>query len=62
MRFNELPAWAKIDVLKAVKRTFPELKENPEQLNAYLDSKDDFQIIDANEGEEDMEPEYVVIW
>lgn len=60
MEYSELPEWAKKEVRTQITNVFPELKESPSSLKAYLDDKDDFSIVNIND--DDEEPCYQVNW
>lgn len=60
MKYSELPEWAKKEVRTQITNVFPELKESPSSLKAYLDDKDDFSIVNIND--DDEEPCYQVNW
>lgn len=59
MKFEELPAWARKEVVKDIQFTFPEMLD-PRCLKTYLDDKSDFELV--NDAEDDEEPKWTVIW
>lgn len=59
MRFEELPDWARKEVVKDIQFTFPEMLD-PRCLKTYLDDKSDFELV--NDAEDDEEPKWTVIW
>ena len=59
MKFEELPVWARKEVVKDIQAVFPEMLD-PRCLKSYLDDKDDFELINIAEDED--EPEWQVQW
>lgn len=59
MTFEELPVWARKQVVQEIQSAFPEMLD-PRCLKTYLDNKDDFKLVD--ESEDGEEPEWTIIW
>lgn len=59
MRFEELPKWARKEVVEEIQFTFPEMLD-PRCLKTYLDDKSDFELVD--ESEDGEEPDWKVYW
>lgn len=59
MRFEELPVWARKEVVREIQFTFPEMLD-PRCLKTYLDDKSDFELV--NDAEDDEEPDWKVYW
>lgn len=59
MRFEELPVWARKEVVKEIQFTFPEMLD-PRCLKTYLDDKSDFELV--NDAEDGEEPDWKVYW
>ena len=59
MTFEELPVWARKQVVQEIQFAFPEMID-PRYLKIYLDDKSDFELV--NGAEDDEEPKWSVIW
>lgn len=59
MRFEELPVWARKEVVREIQFTFPEMLD-PRCLKTYLDDKEDFELVD--ESEDGEEPDWKIYW